>query len=29
MKKDSVVEFRKPEELRDAFTAFLREGHSA
>ena len=26
MKKDSVVEFRKPEELRDAFTAFLREG---
>jgi transposase-like protein len=26
MSKDSVVEFRKPEEVQDAFTAFIRQG---
>jgi len=26
MSKDSVVEFGKPEQMRDAFTAFIREG---
>jgi len=26
MSKDSVVEFRKPEQMRDAFTAFIRQG---